>query len=74
MSVAAISGASAASTSAAPVVNSAARVADGDYKAPSVQSASTKDGDGDYKPLSGSAAGQSTAEVQASLTSLKVGG
>ena len=74
MSVAAIPGAPAVSPSPAPVTNSATRAADGDYKAPSVQSSSTKDGDGDYKPLSGSAAGQSTAEVQASLTSLKVGG
>jgi hypothetical protein len=39
-----------------------------------LQTSQTKDSDGDYKPLSSSTAAQSGAGVQASLTSLKIGG
>jgi hypothetical protein len=47
---------------------------DGDYKTRNVHTAQTKDSDGDYKALASSAAAQSASAVQASLTSLKVGG
>ncbi len=59
---------------APPIAAGPARTADGDYKAANVQTSQTKDADGDYKPLASSAAAQSSAGVQASLTSLKVGG
>ena len=71
MSIAAISS---APTPAPTTTGSPARAADGDYKAASPLSASTKDSDGDYKPLVSSPAAQSSAGVQASLTSLKAGG
>ena len=58
---------------APPAAPAPARAADGDYKAANVQTSQTKDSDGDYKPMSSPAA-QSSAGVQASLTSLKVGG
>ena len=51
-----------------------ARAPDGDYKARNVLSSQTKDIDGDYKPSGASAAAQSSAGVQAKLTSLKPGG
>jgi len=58
---------------APPIAAAPARVADGDYKAANVQTSQTKDSDGDYKPMSSPAA-QSSPGVQASLTTLKVGG
>lgn len=57
----------------APAAHPPARAPDGDYKAASVQTSQTRDSDGDYRPMS-SAAAQSSAGVQASLTSLKPGG
>jgi hypothetical protein len=71
MAIAAISS---APTPPPPTTGSLARVADGDYKSANARSAPTKDGDGDYKSLARSTAAQSTASVQASLTSLKAGG
>lgn len=73
MSVASIS--APASTPAAPPTAAApARAADGDYKSANVQTSQAKDFDGDYKRLTSSPAAQSSAGVQGSLTSLKVGG
>jgi len=66
VSVASISAAASAATP--PVATT--RTADGDYKAANVRSAQTRDSDGDFK----SAAAQSSAGLQASLTSLKIGG
>ena len=66
--------ASALPGTAPPVAPAPARTADGDYKSANVQTSQTKDSDGDYKPLSSSAAAQSSAGVQASLASLKLGG
>jgi hypothetical protein len=59
---------------APPVARPPARAADGDYKAANVRTSQTRDSDGDYKPLTSSPAAQSSAGVQASLNSLKVGG
>ena len=74
MSIAATSLALAPATTAPTTTGAPARSADGDYKSANPQGAPTKDSDGDYKPLAGSAAAQSSDAVQASLTSLKVGG
>ena len=74
MSVASVSAAPSQAAAAPPVAPGPARTADGDYKSANVQTSQTKDGDGDYKPLASSTAAQSSAGVQASLTSLKVGG
>jgi hypothetical protein len=73
MSVGSIS-APAAPGAAPPVAAAPARTADGDYKSANVQTSQTKDSDGDYNPLSSSPAAQSATGVQASLTSLKLGG
>ena len=51
-----------------------ARTADGDFKSANALTSQTKDFDRDFKPISSSAAAQGSAGVQASLTSLKVGG
>lgn len=53
-----------------------ARAPDGDYKAPNATTSHVKDKDGDYKPLTAAAspAAQSSPNVQAGLSSLKVGG
>ena len=61
-------------TAAPPIAAGPARTADGDYKSANVQSSQTRDSDGDFKPMASSAAAQSSAIVQASLTSLKTGG
>jgi hypothetical protein len=74
MSVASISAAPTPAAAAPPIAPGPARTADGDYKAANVRSSQAKDADGDYKPLAKSAAAQSSAGVQASLTSLKTGG
>ena len=74
MSVASISAAPPPAVAAPPVSAAPARTADGDYKSANVQTSQTKDADGDYKPLANAAAAQSSAGVQASLTSLKTGG
>jgi len=74
MSVASVPAASAPAAAPPPVAAAPARTADGDYKSTNVRSAQTRDSDGDYKPIASSAAAQSSGNVQASLTSLKVGG
>ena len=74
MSVPPVSAAPTPAATTPPVASGPARTSDGDYKAANVRSAQTRDADGDYKPLAKSAAAQSAAGVQASLTSLKVGG
>jgi hypothetical protein len=75
MSVAAISSTPAYTPASSPTATAVpARSGDGDYKAANVRSAQTRDSDGDYKPLTSSAAGQSSPSLQASLTSLKIGG
>ncbi len=58
---------------APPVATGPARAADGDYKAANLQTSQAKDSDGDYKRMSSPAA-QSSAAVQGSVNSLKVGG
>ena len=73
MSVAPVSSAPVPTPPSIPAPTSA-RSPDGDYKAANVQSAQARDSDGDFKPLATSAAAQSSTSVQASLTSLKVGG
>jgi hypothetical protein len=74
MSVSSISAAPAPPPATPSITPALARAADGDYKSANVHSSKTKDRDGDYKPLTSSAAAQSSAGVQASLTSLKIGG
>jgi hypothetical protein len=74
MSVAAISAGSTPTPGAPASPARPARAADGDYKTANLQSSQTKDNNGDYKPLTSPAAAQSSPAVQASLTSLKVGG
>ncbi len=75
MSVAAISSApNVASASPATATAAQARAVDGDSKTANAKSAHIKDSDGDYRPLTRSAAAQSSPAVQASQTSLKVGG
>ncbi len=74
MSVASVSAPSTPAASPPPVAAGPARAADGDYKAASARTSQTRDSDGDFKPMARAAAAQSSAAVQASLTSLKVGG
>ena len=74
MSVASVSAAPTAGAAAPPIAAGPARTADGDYKSASVQTSQTRDSDGDFKPMASAAAAQSSAAVQASLTSLKTGG
>jgi hypothetical protein len=74
MSVASVSAASTSAAAAPPIARGRARAADGDYKSANVQTSQTRDSDGDFKPMANAAAAQSSAAVQASLTSLKVGG
>jgi hypothetical protein len=65
-----------AATGANPATTKVQRAADGDYKVPNARTSHVKDKDGDYKPITAasSAAAQSSSAVQASLSSLKVGG
>jgi hypothetical protein len=76
MSVPSISAASSLATAAAAPAPAAVRAADGDYKAANVRTNQTKDSDGDYKSLAASvsAAAQTSNKVQATLSSIKVGG
>jgi hypothetical protein len=74
MSVQSVSAAPAPAAAAPPVAPRPARASDGDYKKASFQTSQAKDSDGDYKSLANAAAAQSSAGVQASLTSLKAGG
>jgi hypothetical protein len=57
-----------------PAVTSTAQAADGDYKARSSRTSQTKDADGDYTKLPASPAGNSSSNVQAALSNLKLGG
>ncbi|MCW6512813.1 hypothetical protein [Lichenifustis flavocetrariae] len=75
LSISSISSTPPASASLTAQKLSAARAADGDYKA-SGKGHAVKDADGDYKPSTapGSAATTSSSGVLAALTSLKKGG
>ena len=75
MSVAAVSSPPAPAPTSPPTATVAtARSGDGDYKTRSAHTSQIKDADGDYKPLTSSAAAQSSPSVQATVTSLKMGG